>query len=75
MTQLIKHLYLFNEIFKSFLSHISFAKLLYSYFGAEPARFEHITISTSADKIRLCVNLKLFKVNIEVKSVFLEGIY
>ena len=75
MSQLIEHLYLFDEIFESFLSHISFAKLLYGYFSAKPARLEHITISTSADKIRLCVNLKLFKVNIEVESVFLEGIY
>ena len=72
---MIKHLYLFNEIFESFLCHVSFAKLLHCDFGTKPARFEYITIPTSTNEIRLSVNLELLKVYIEVEAVLLKGIY
>ena len=75
MSQLIKHLYLFNEIFESFLCHVSFAKLLHCDFGAEPACLKYIAIPTSTNEIRLSVNLELFKIYIEVKAVLLKGIY
>ena len=75
MSQLIKHLYLFNEIFESFLCHIALAKLLHCNFGTEPACFEYITIPTSSNEIRLSINLELLKVYIEVKTILLEGIY
>ena len=73
MAQLVKHLNLLDKIFQRFSCHVSFTKLLNCDFGSQPTRLKYITVATSPDEIRLCVDLQLSEVNVEVETIFLKG--
>ena len=73
MAQLVEHLDFFNEVFQSFSSHVSFAKLLDGDFCTEPAGLENISIPTSTNQMRVWVDYKLFEIDKEVETVLSQG--
>ena len=72
VAQLVKHLNFFDEILEGLSCHVALAKLFHCNFGTHPTRFKDIAIAATSNKISLIVNLKLFEVNVKVKTVFLE---
>ena len=73
VAQLVEHFNLLDEVFERLPRHVSFTELFHRDFGSHPTRLKHVTIATSPDKIRLCVDLELSEVNVEVETIFSEG--